>query len=254
MTGKYDFATVNKIIDQAPILHVAFSPGGNADDHEYPAILPMLGCTGVFPGAAQDEGEDGGERRAIYLHGYVSSRLMREGAKATDGGDAREEDEESGVRVSVAATLLDGIVLALTPNHHSCNYRSAVAFGRARVVTDTEERLWAMELITDNLVPGRWAATRYPNAAELRATAILRVDIASASAKVRAGTTGEDRGDLKDMDVRNRVWAGVVPAHLVWGEPVPAPTNLVKPVPEYIDGWRRDTTQESREYAYAAAN
>ncbi|KAH8658406.1 5-nitroimidazole antibiotic resistance protein [Xylariales sp. PMI_506] len=242
--GVYDYKTVHDIIDKTPLLNISFSPTaapgeGNEKEAWYPVILPMLGCTGVF------EDRNGGISegpRSIYLHGYVSCRLI----KLTEGGD-------QGIPVCVAATLLDGLVLALTPNHHGCNYRSAVVYGHAHVVTEEEERLWAMELIMDNLVPGRWGATRYPNDGELRRTGILRIDIDSASAKVRTGTTGEDRGDLKDEEMRRRVWAGVIPAHTVWGEPVPAPTNLMEPPPRYLDDWRIQETEEARDYAYSVA-
>jgi nitroimidazol reductase NimA-like FMN-containing flavoprotein (pyridoxamine 5'-phosphate oxidase superfamily) len=145
----------------------------DSDTDAYPVILPMLGFTGDFhnPGASP------AEPRALYLHGYVSSRIMR----MSSAGNKENGNNKDGIPVCVAATLFDGVVLALTPNHHSCNYRSAVVFGRAHIVTDEAERLWAMERTTDNLVPGRWAATRYPNAVEQKSTGILRVDIASAS-------------------------------------------------------------------------
>lgn len=77
----------------------------------------------------------------LYLHGYVSSRLMRLGAAG----------EVEGFPLTIAATHMDGLVLALTPNHHSYNYRSAVLHGYATPVTDVEEKLWAMEKITNNV-------------------------------------------------------------------------------------------------------
>lgn len=218
----------------------------------------MLGFTGDF----ENPEASATEPRSVYLHGYVSSRIMRtatNGGTDSDeaggggGGRGRGEAGEGGMRVCVAATLFDGVVLALTPNHHSCNYRSAVVFGRGHVVTDEAERLWAMERVTDNLVPGRWAATRYPNAAEQRATGILRVDVESGSAKIRTGSTGEDRGDLKDLDMRKRVWAGVVPTHLVYGEPVPAESNMMSSLPGYLDSWRKEESEEAEKYAYAVA-
>ncbi|RMD41970.1 hypothetical protein DV735_g3160, partial [Chaetothyriales sp. CBS 134920] len=143
--------------------------------------------------------------------------------------------------------------MALTPNHHSCNYRSVVAFGHATLVEDPDERLYAMELITNNLVPERWANTRYPSAAELKATGIIRIEVDSASAKIRTGTTGEARSDLQDEEMKSRVWAGVVPVHTVYGEPVPAPTNTFKGVPAYITDWARETTIQAEEYAYSAS-
>jgi nitroimidazol reductase NimA-like FMN-containing flavoprotein (pyridoxamine 5'-phosphate oxidase superfamily) len=48
---------------------------------------------------------------------------------------------KQGPRLCVTVTLLDGLVLARSAFHHSMNYRSAVVVGRAREVTDAEERL-----------------------------------------------------------------------------------------------------------------
>ncbi|KAI1324629.1 hypothetical protein F5Y16DRAFT_380361 [Xylariaceae sp. FL0255] len=239
--GVYDYETINNLIDQTPILHVSFTPSTAPDADEmdtYPVILPMMGFTGDFND--QDAGPDCA--RSVYLHGYVSSRIMR-----------TSKNQDEGMRVCVASTLLDGVVLALTPNHHSCNYRSAVVLGRAYVVTDEAERLWAMERITDNLIPGRWAATRYPNSSEQKATGILRVEIDTASAKIRTGSTGEDRNDLKDMDLRKRCWNGVLPVYTTWGEPVPADTNMVSKLPAYLENMRKERTEEARTYAISAA-
>jgi nitroimidazol reductase NimA-like FMN-containing flavoprotein (pyridoxamine 5'-phosphate oxidase superfamily) len=70
--------------------------------------------------------------------------------------------EEEGLPLTIAATHLDGLVLALTPNHHSYNYRSAILHGFGMPVTDVEEKLWAMERITNNVVDERWENTRVP--------------------------------------------------------------------------------------------
>lgn len=204
----------------------------------------MLGCTGIFGQENATEDDDDG-RRYIYLHGYVSARIMRLSKAGTN-------DEPSGIPVCVSATLMDGIVLALTPNHHSCNYRSAVAFGHAQVVEDEAERLYAMELITNNLVPERWQHTRYPNKTELRSTGILRVEIHSASAKVRTGSTGEAKEDIADEEMRRNVWAGVVPTRTVYGTPMPAPTNLFPGVPGYMEDWIRERNETSLQYTLDA--
>lgn len=245
LLGQYEYEKVHPIIDQTPILHVAFQSSPDKDNFGFPVILPMLGCTGNF-----NENENNDGRRSIYIHGYVSSRIMRL-SKQSIGSDG--EVESLGIPVCISATSMDGIVLALTPNHHSCNYRSVVAFGHAHVVEDEAERVWAMELITNNLVPERWQNTRYPNKTELKSTGILRVDIHSASAKVRAGSTGEAREDLKDEAMRKKVWAGVVPSRVVYGTPVPAPTNMFPGIPEYIENWVLERNQEWERYSAEAA-
>ena len=84
--------------------------------------------------------------RDCYLHGYVSSGIMKQ----------VRENPESGLAITIAATRVDGIVLSLTPNSHSYNYRSAVLFGYGSLVDDMQEKLWAMEMITNSVVPGRW--------------------------------------------------------------------------------------------------
>jgi uncharacterized protein len=102
------------------VLHVSFATPDH--DHDpFPALLPMLGFMGSFESpdsTALNEPLD------LYIHGYVSSRLMRLG---TAGGE--REQEQEGLPLTVAATHMDGLVLALTPNHHSYNFRSAVLHG-----------------------------------------------------------------------------------------------------------------------------
>lgn len=225
---------------------MAFHGSPDQDGPTFPVILPMIGCTGNF----KEQYDDG--RRSIYLHGYVSSRIMRLSRNNSDS-EADAGAEPAGIPVCVSATLMDGIVLALTPNHSSCNYRSVVAFGHAKVVEDEPERLWALELMTNNLVPDRWRHSRYPSKAELKSTGVLRVDIDSASAKVRAGTTGEAREDLKDEAMRKKVWAGVVPTRMVYGDPVPAPTNMFPGTPEYIEDWVEHWNEKVERYSGEAA-
>ncbi|KAL8726527.1 MAG: hypothetical protein Q9166_006659 [cf. Caloplaca sp. 2 TL-2023] len=262
--GIYDYQTVNTIVDQTPILHVSFSASSEPDEPPFPVILPMLGATSAYPDPSSD---DKSESRIIYLHGYVSSRILRMAGKATnaEGSEVHGSSNtngytsgDNGIPICVCATLLDGIVLALTPNHHSCNYRSAVIFGHAHVVTDEPERLHAMQLITNNLVPERWENTRYPNATELKSTGILRVEIQSASAKVRQGSTGEDKKDLKDEQMRTRVWNGVIPAFMQWGRPEPASTNMCleggkEGAPKYVTRWVEEDNRRNERAAYEIA-
>src|SRR6266536_1098321 len=124
--GKYDYQTIHAIVNTTPVLHVSFSTPDASDP--FPATLPMLGFMGSHsnPTASVSEPLD------LYLHGYISSRLMR---LSTAPG------EEEGLPLTIAATHLDGLVLALTPNHHSYNYRSTVLHGFGTPVTDVEEKL-----------------------------------------------------------------------------------------------------------------
>ena len=167
--------------------------------------------------------------------------------------EEEEEDQEGSTPLCIAATLLDGLVLALTPNHHSMNYRSAILHGRATLVTDAAEKLYAMQLVTDNVIPDRWAHTRVPpTAVEMQSTSILRVAVADASAKVRSGEPGEDRRDEKDEAVRGRVWTGVVPTWTAYGAPVPAGRNRVG-VPGHVSGLVEGGNRENERTAREAA-
>jgi len=150
-----------------------------------------------------------------------------------------------GVPVCVTATLLDGLVLARSAFHHSLNYRSVVILGRAAEVTEPAERLAALEAIVEHVVPGRWREVRAPNDRELRATKVLSLPIAEASAKVRSGPPLDDEEDLGWP-----CWAGVLPLGLVPLVPVPD-ARLVAgiAVPATVAHYRRVTRVASSDRA-----
>ena len=109
---------------------------------------------------------------------------------------------EPGLPLCVAATKVDGFVLTLTPNSHNYNYRSAVLQGHAAIVEDVDEKIWAMKLITNSVVPERYENTRVPpDGAEMQSTRILKMRISSASGKVREGVPEDERKDMKRDDV-----------------------------------------------------
>ncbi|KAF2712858.1 hypothetical protein K504DRAFT_422995 [Pleomassaria siparia CBS 279.74] len=234
--GAYDFSTVHTILNTCPVLHVSFVD----PEHPFPVVLPMLGCTANFQDPSADPATS---TQDLYIHGYVSGRMFKSGKES--GGE--------GMPVTVAASHMDGLVLALAPFHNSCNYRSAVAYGYATLVDDPDEALYAMEKITDNMLPERWAKSRSPpTSAELKSTSILRVRIESASAKVRTGGPSEDRADLKNDELRSKIWTGVVPVWPQWGEPVAGKDNVVDEVEEYIEQWRLKENQSGKLGAYKA--
>lgn len=159
----YALTTIHTIINTSPVLHVSFTP---SPSDPFPVILPLIGQMGSFsrPSASLGDPLD------CYLHGYVSSRIM----------NLSRRSNSPGLPVCIAASKVDGLVLTLTPNSHNYNYRSAVLFGYATLVEDVEEKLWAMELITNSVVPDRWKHTRVPpNAAEVRSLPLLRDRISS---------------------------------------------------------------------------
>lgn len=202
----------------------------------------MIGQMGSFdrPSASLGDPLD------LYLHGYVSARIFNasRAAAATGEGD--------GMPVCVAASHVDGLVLALSPFNHSYNYRSAVLFGHAVLVESEEEKLYAMELVTDSVVPGRWRNSRQPpTGAEMQSTSILRVKIASGSAKFREGGVSDDKHDLESEDALNSIWTGVVPIYSTMGAPIPGPYNRVE-LPQYAQFFD-DFGNVNKENSIAAA-
>jgi nitroimidazol reductase NimA-like FMN-containing flavoprotein (pyridoxamine 5'-phosphate oxidase superfamily) len=186
--ASYDVDTVHAILDEALICHVATNVGGR------PRVLPTL-------------------------HWRIGDRLYVHGARKNGIFQALR----GGAEASVAVTLIDGLVLARSAFHHSVNYRSVVAFGKFVEITDEAEHVAALEAMMGKIHPGRWAEVRWPNEIEMKQTATMAMDLVEVSAKVRIGPPVDD-----EEDYALPVWAGVVPLHLVRGEPVDDPTPRPK--------------------------
>jgi len=243
--AKYDLATVHSIFAAATIVHVSFLPTDPSVD-PFPTILPMIGALGSFENPNADPAT---EPLDLYLHGHIAARLMK-----LPGSESVAEDFPQGFPVCVATTLVDGIKLALTPFNHSSNYRSAVLHGYANLVTDDAEKHWAFRLVTDSVIPDRWDKTRTPvTNAESQSTAILRVNIATASAKVNAGPAGDDRNDLQNDEITSTVWTGVLPTWEHIGSPIENKSNKVPQVPPYLTAWIQEQNARREEYAVRAA-
>lgn len=176
----------------------------------------------------------------LYLHGYISHRIMNA---------SRAANNEKDMPVTIAASHVDGLVLALSAFSHSYNYRSAVLFGHATLVDDEAEKLFAMEAITNKVVPGRWDHTRLPlTKTEIKSTGILKVRIASGSAKIREGQPGDERRDMKDEEALNSIWTGVVPVYQVAGKPVSGSYNRVD-VPAHVSEYVREFNEAAKSRA-----
>ncbi|KAK6354982.1 hypothetical protein TWF696_004108 [Orbilia brochopaga] len=202
----------------------------------------MIGKLGSFENPSADLSEP----LDLYLHGYVSSRIMNVARKAAQG----EEEGTTPLKVCVCATKVDGLVLSLTPNSHSMNYRSSVIFGTVELVMDLDEKLYAMKLITDGVLPNRYDDTRVPpDSAEMQSTQILKVTIDHASAKIRTGQPGDYEKDMKRDDLREKTWTGVIPVYQAFGEPQAASYNRVKDVPDYITNYVKEHGEAEKEYA-----
>lgn len=189
----YEREQVDAILDAAFHGHLAFTVDGQ------PYAMPMLHV------------RDGD---VVYLHGSVKSRVGRIAA--------------GGAPLCFTVTLIDGLVLARAAFTHSVNYRSAVVLGAGRVLQDPEEKLRAMELLVDHVIPGRTADARRPAPNELKATEIIALPIDEASAKLRTGGPVDSKDDLDSP-----IWAGVLPVALRAGEPV-ADADSQAELPEYV--------------------
>ncbi|PYV58403.1 MAG: pyridoxamine 5'-phosphate oxidase family protein [Acidobacteria bacterium] len=198
--GVYDRAEAYRILDQGFICHVGFVAQGQ------PYVIP----TGY--------GRDGDN---LYIHGSAASRMLR--------------NLDQGIPACVTVTLLDGLVLARSIFNHSMNYRSVVILGTAHAVTDQEEKLKALQILSDHIIPGRWTDSRQPNEKELKATLALKLPIEEFSAKVRQGPPLDDEEDLSFQ-----TWAGVIPLQMVASEPIDDPTlqGEIK-IPEYARNYVR---------------
>ncbi|KAI1864722.1 hypothetical protein JX265_008446 [Neoarthrinium moseri] len=259
--ASYSLQQIHQIINTTHFLNVSFVD----PDSPYPVSIPMIGHMGSFDRPSADTGDV----LDLYLHGYISSRLLNlsrnhgsssppdGGADQTaqpGGGSNGNSSTKSGLPVTVAATHVDGLVLALTPNNHSYNYRSATLFGRAAAVADPAEKQYAMRLITDAVVPDRWRQSRVPpTKGEMASTGLLRVTIEAGSAKIRSGMPGDERFDLENAEVTGRVWTGVVPVWSAMGDPMPGPDNKVEHVPGYITDFVKDGNSWAKETALEQA-
>lgn len=177
--ARYDAETVHAVLDAGLVAHVGFVQDGQ------PFVIPMLHAR---------EGE------TLYLHGARKARITRLLG--------------SGAPVCVNVTLLDGIVAARSAFNSSMNYRSVVVFGDARPVEGDAERLHALRVISDHVLPGRWEELRAPLERELKMTGVIALPIDSASAKIAA-----DPPEDEEEDYALPVWAGVVPVTTALGAP-----------------------------------
>jgi len=193
--GSRDFDLACAIIDAARICHVGFSLG------QQPYVLPM---------AHARDGE------SLLLHGSIASRLMK---TLTDG-----------LHCCVTVTHLDGLVVARSAFNSSMNYRSLMIFGRAIALSALEDKKRALDILTEHLIPGRLAEIRAATRKELNATTVLSLPIREFTVKVSNSPPDDAISDLKEP-----VWAGVIPFSLKVGTPQAAPDmNPEISLPKYL--------------------
>lgn len=196
-----DRSVAYAIFDAGLVAHVAVTDA----DEAQPYVVPV--------GYARD-----GDR--VLFHGSTGSRLFRLLA--------------TGQRTCLTVTLLDGMLLARSTFESSMHYRGVMALGTCDSL-EGEEKVRALQTITEHLLPGRWQEARHPNKKELAATLVLSLPLDEISVKVSNGPP-----DDEPSDVSRPIWAGVVPLRETFGEPIDAPDlEQPYPVPDYVTQWQR---------------
>ena len=190
-----DVAVLHAILDEALQAAVGFQVDGQ------PYVIPM---------ACARDGD------SLLLHGSTGSRLMR--ALASGGPALRERHPPRRPRLRALCLRVE----------HALPQRDRPR--RATAVAGAEEVLHALEVLTEHLLPGRWAELRAPRAKELAATSVLRVPLDEWSVKV-----GDGFPEDPDEDLDEPVWAGVVPMRVAYDDPVDAPDlGPGRPVPPHV--------------------
>ncbi|MBR1209965.1 pyridoxamine 5'-phosphate oxidase family protein [Bradyrhizobium sp. JYMT SZCCT0180] len=189
--GRYDHATVHSLLDASMLCHVSYV----IDGQPY--------CTPTFFWR---------EGSRLYWHGSSASRML--------------ENQSDGQRVCLTVAHLDSLVLARCGFNHSADYRAVMAFGTAYIVTDPDEKARALVAMVDRFFPDRTASLRQSTKQEIKASAVIAMEIEQASAKVRTKGVADD-----DEDYALPIYAERIPVRTVIGAP--------EPCPRLLDGVRR---------------
>ena len=179
--GTRDRAAAEAILDEGLLCHV-----GITADHG-PVVIPTTYAR---------RGDE------LLIHGSPAASWLRSAG--------------TGTPVCVTVTLLDGLVLTRSAFHHSMNYRSVVVFGTARRITDLDQKRTALDAIVEHVVPGRTQEVRPTRDDEVAKTLVLRLPLAEASVKIRAGGPIDEEDDYGLPGL----WAGVIPVAPHFGAPV----------------------------------
>jgi nitroimidazol reductase NimA-like FMN-containing flavoprotein (pyridoxamine 5'-phosphate oxidase superfamily) len=192
----FDRDAINALLDSEYVAHVGFI---DSEVNE-PFVIPMA--------YARDNDR-------ILLHGSTGSRLMMQLAK--------------GAQMCVTVTKLNAIIVAKSAFNSSMNYESVMIFGVGRRLEDSE-KLAAMDLITEGLVPGMTSYARATTAKEAAGTMIIELPLTKISAKSRTGGVIDEPED-KDLPI----WSGVIPLERSYGQAQTAPDSAGVEVPAHIE-------------------
>lgn len=192
----FDRDAVNALLDSEYVAHVGFV---DADINE-PFVIPMA--------FARDNDR-------ILLHGSTGSRLMLQLAK--------------GAHMCVTVTKLNAIIVAKSAFNSSMNYESVMIFGKGKRLEDSE-KLTAMDLITEGLVPGMTSYARPTTAKEAAGTMIIELPIEKYSLKSRTGGVMDE-----PEDALLPIWSGILPLSRAYGEAETAPDSAGVEIPPHIE-------------------
>jgi nitroimidazol reductase NimA-like FMN-containing flavoprotein (pyridoxamine 5'-phosphate oxidase superfamily) len=192
--GRYDQATVHSLLDASMLCHVSYV----IDGQPY--------CTPTFFWR---------EGNKLYWHGSSASRML--------------ENQSDGQKVCLTVAHLDSLVLARCGFNHSADYRAVMAFGTAYIVTDPGEKARALVAMVDRFFPDRTASLRQSTKQEIKASAVIAMEIEEASAKIRTKGVADD-----DEDYALPIYAERIPVRTVIGAP--------EPCPRLLDGVKRPET------------
>jgi nitroimidazol reductase NimA-like FMN-containing flavoprotein (pyridoxamine 5'-phosphate oxidase superfamily) len=184
--GRYDHAAVHSLLDASMLCHVSYV----IDGQPY--------CTPTFFWR---------EGSKLYWHGSSASRML--------------ENQSDGQKVCLTVAHLDSLVLARCGFNHSADYRAVMAFGTAYLVTDPDEKARALVAMVDRFFPDRTASLRQSTKQEIKASAVIAMEIEQASAKIRTKGVADD-----DEDYALPVYAERIPVRTVIGAPEPCPRLL----------------------------
>lgn len=194
--GVYDRDKLYALLDEVPLCHVGYV------DKSVPYVTPTLQWR---------EGD------RVYWHGSSKSRAVLSAA---------------GQPVCLTVTRLDGLVLARSGFEHSVNHVSAMIFGTPGLIEDPAQKRAHLMRMFNHLYPGRWDQLRPMSEAELKATAVIGMDIREASVKIRSGPSDEP-----DKDRSWPVWGGTIPISTRTAQAVPDGDNQM-PLPDYLRQFR----------------
>lgn len=179
--GSYDHAQIHALLDASMLRHVPYVIDGQ----------PYCTRTLFWREGAR-----------LYWRGSSASRMLR--------------DQSEGEPVCLTVSHLDSLVLARCGFNHSVDYRSVMAFGRARMIEEPGQKARALIAMVDRIYPGRTTTLRESATQEIKATPVIGMEIEQASAKVRANGISDE-----EEDYALPIYAERTPAHTVLGAPEP---------------------------------